>query len=112
MKLTFLKKSFYSSSLSSPLPKHLKPLIKLVRLPLPHVEQFPPGAENTMDIPLNMNKFLELAYKGLKDDMIEILKTSKPDWVFYDYGTLWLAPIAKSLNIASVHYSITPAWNI
>jgi len=65
-----------------------------------------------MDIPLNMNKFLELAYQGLKDDIIEILKTSKPDWVFYDYGTVWLAPIAKSLNIASVHYSITPAWNM
>ncbi|AES60657.1 putative soyasaponin III rhamnosyltransferase [Medicago truncatula] len=64
-----------------------------------------------MDIPLNMNKFLELAYL-LKDDIIEILKTSKPDWVFYDYGTVWLAPIAKSLNIASVHYSITPACNI
>jgi len=25
---------------------------------------------------------------------------------------VWLAAIAKSLNIASVHYSITPAWNI
>jgi hypothetical protein len=111
-KLTFLKKSFCSSSFSfAKTPKTIEPFIKLVRLPLSHVEQFPPGAENTMDIPLNMNKLLELAYQGLKDDIIEILKTSKPDWVFYDYGTVWLVPIAKSLNIASV-YSITPVWNI
>jgi len=38
-------------------------------LPLPHVEQFPPGAENTMGIPLNI-KFVELAYQGLKDDIL------------------------------------------
>jgi len=42
-------------------------------LPLPHVEQFPRRAENTMGIPLNI-KFLELAYRGLKDDIIEISK--------------------------------------
>nr|UOH28391.1 triterpenoid saponin 2''-O-rhamnosyltransferase [Glycyrrhiza uralensis]BBN60803.1 UDP-glycosyltransferase 91H11 [Glycyrrhiza uralensis] len=93
-------------------PKSLEPLIKLVRLPLPPTENLPEGAESTMDITdHSMNRYLKLAYEGLQGDVTELLKTSKPDWVFYDFASGWLAPIAKSLNIPCAHYNITPAWN-
>ncbi|XP_058771764.1 soyasaponin III rhamnosyltransferase-like [Vicia villosa] len=92
-------------------PKTIQPFINLVKLPLPYIEHLPEGAENTMDIQPNMNRYLKLAYEGLENDVTEILKTTKPDWVFYDFASGWLAPIAKSLNIASAHYNITPAWN-
>lgn len=92
-------------------PKTLEPFIKLVRLPLPHIEHLPEGAESTMDIPANKGCYLKLAYEGLEDAVAEILQTSKPDWVLYDFAAAWLPPIAKSLNIPCAHYNITPAWN-
>nr|KYP63098.1 Anthocyanidin 3-O-glucosyltransferase [Cajanus cajan] len=92
-------------------PKSLEPFIKLVGLPLPHIEQLPEGAESTMDIPTTKNCFLKKAYEGLQDDVSELLKTSKPDWVLYDFAASWVPPIAKSLNIPCAHYNITPAWN-
>jgi len=93
------------------IPKTIEPFIKLVRLPLPHVEQLPEGAESTTDIPSNLFGYLRLAYAGLQDDVTEILKSSKPDRVFYDFASGWLAPTAKSLNIPCAHYNITPAWS-
>ncbi|XP_058727408.1 soyasaponin III rhamnosyltransferase-like [Vicia villosa] len=92
-------------------PKTSQPFINLIKLPLPCIQHLPPGAENTMDIPSNMSRYLQLAYQGLENDVTEVLKTSKPDWVFYDFSSCWLAPIAKSLNIASAHYNLTPAWS-
>ncbi|KAK7246784.1 hypothetical protein RIF29_41654 [Crotalaria pallida] len=92
-------------------PKNLEPFIKLVRLPLPHIEHLPQGAESTMDIPTNKGCYLKLAYEGLQDSVAELLQTSKPDWVLYDFAAAWLPPIAKSLNIPCAHYNITPAWN-
>lgn len=92
-------------------PKALEPFIKLVGLPLPHIEHLPEGAESTMDIPVTKNCFLKKAYDGLQDEVTELLKSSKPDWVFYDFAASWLVPIAKSLDIPCAHYNITPAWN-
>ncbi|KAK7331688.1 hypothetical protein VNO80_28425 [Phaseolus coccineus] len=92
-------------------PKTLRPFITLVRLPLPHVQHLPEGAESTMDIPPTKNCFLKKAYDGLQDAVAELLKTSKPDWVFYDFAAAWVTPIAKSLNIPCAHYNITPAYN-
>ncbi|TKY71436.1 Soyasaponin III rhamnosyltransferase [Spatholobus suberectus] len=92
-------------------PKSLEPFIELVRLPLPRIEHLPEGAESTMDVPGTKNCFLKKAYEGLQDAVTELLKTSKPDWVFYDFAAAWLPPVAKSLNIPCAHYNITPAWN-
>ncbi|XP_027351417.1 soyasaponin III rhamnosyltransferase-like [Abrus precatorius] len=92
-------------------PQSLEPFIKLVRLPLPQIENLPEGAESTMDIPSNFDCYLRMAYDGLQDGVTELLKSSKPDWVFYDYAASWLPAIAKSLNIPCAHYNITPAWN-
>ncbi|XP_057430085.1 soyasaponin III rhamnosyltransferase-like [Lotus japonicus] len=92
-------------------PKSLEPFINLVRLPLPPIEHLPEGAESTMDIPTNKGYYLKLAYEGLQDAVAEILQTSKPDWVLYDFAADWLPPTAKSLNIPCAHYNITPAWS-
>ncbi|XP_047180248.1 soyasaponin III rhamnosyltransferase-like [Vigna umbellata] len=90
-------------------PKNLQPFITLVRLPLPQVEHLPEGAESTMELPPGKNCFLKKAYEGLQ--VAEVLKTSKPDWLFYDFAAAWVIPIAKSLNISCAHYNITPAYN-
>ncbi|KAG5126790.1 hypothetical protein JHK82_027625 [Glycine max] len=96
------------------IPETLQPSIKLVRLPLPHTDHhhhLPEDAESTMDIPSNKSYYLKLAYEALQGPVSELLKTSKPDWVFYDFATEWLPPIAKSLNIPCAHYNLTAAWN-
>jgi soyasaponin III rhamnosyltransferase len=92
-------------------PKTIQPFINLVKSPLPHIEQLQ-GGESTQNVPFNMLGYLKLAYDGLQDDITEILKTSKPDWVLYDYAEDWLPSIAKSLNIPCAHYNVVPTWNI
>jgi len=92
-------------------PKTIQPFINLVKSPLPHIEQLQ-GEESTQNVPANMIFYLKSAYDGLQDHVTEILKTSKPDWVFCDSTANWLPSIAKSLNIPCAHYSIVPAWNI
>ncbi|TKY46764.1 Soyasaponin III rhamnosyltransferase [Spatholobus suberectus] len=57
-------------------PKSLEALIKLVRLPLPHIENLQKGVENTMDILGTKNYFLKKAYEGFQDAMAELLKLS------------------------------------
>ncbi|RDX92970.1 Soyasaponin III rhamnosyltransferase, partial [Mucuna pruriens] len=94
------------------LPKSLEPLLKLVRVPLPHLEQLPEGAESTMDIPDSKHCFLQKAYEGLKEPIAELLKTLKPDWILYDFIATWLPPIAKSLNISCANYNLSSASNI
>ncbi|RHN52126.1 putative soyasaponin III rhamnosyltransferase [Medicago truncatula] len=93
------------------IPTAIQPFINLVKSPLPHIEQLQ-GGESTMTVPSNMIGYLKLAYDGLQDDVAVILKTSKPDWVFYDFAADRLPLIAKSLNIPCAHYNIVPAWNI
>ncbi|KAK7412115.1 hypothetical protein VNO78_03563 [Psophocarpus tetragonolobus] len=93
-------------------PKCLEPYIKLVRLPMARIEQLPEGGESTMDIPMTKVCFLKKAYDGLQEGVEELLKTSKPDWVIYDFAASWLPSIAKRLNIPCAHYNVTPAWNI
>ncbi|KAK7412117.1 hypothetical protein VNO78_03565 [Psophocarpus tetragonolobus] len=92
-------------------PKRLEEWIKLVRIALPRVENLPEGAESTMDIPASKNGFLREAFDGLQEEVAELLKKCRPDWVLYDYTAAWVSPIAKSLNIRCAHYNITPAYN-
>ena len=110
--VTFINSPKNIDRINPKAPKNLRPFITLVRLPLPQVEHLPEGAESTMDIPLTKICFLKKAYEGLQDAVAELLKTSKPDWVFYDFAAFWVAPIAKTLNIPCAHYHIMPACNI
>lgn len=115
----FAQKGHFVTFISTPknidrmpkIPQSLQSFIKLVRLPLPHTEHLPEGAESTMDVPKSKRCHLKLAYDGLQDAVFELLKTSRPDWVFYDFATDWLPAIAKSLSIPCAHCNITPAWN-
>ncbi|AES75342.1 putative soyasaponin III rhamnosyltransferase [Medicago truncatula] len=92
-------------------PKTLQPFIKLVKSPLPYIEELQ-GAESTQNVPLNLTGYLKLAYDGFQDRVTEIFKTSKPDWVFCDLVSDWLPSIAKSFNIPCAYYSIGAARNL
>ncbi|GAU40117.1 hypothetical protein TSUD_389670 [Trifolium subterraneum] len=99
------------------LSQTLSTFIKLIKLPLSsHIDKnhLPQNSDSTMDIPSNKLYYLKLAYDCLQQSVAEILKTSKPDWVFYDFAASWLPQLAKdlNLNISCAYFSPCPAWSI
>ncbi|KAJ0468823.1 putative soyasaponin III rhamnosyltransferase [Helianthus annuus] len=77
------------------LPSHLSPLINLVKLTLPHVQELPHNAEATMDI---------------RTDDIQFLKKAFDDWIIYDFAPYWLPSVAAGLGISRAYFSIVNAW--
>uniref|UniRef100_A0A7N2R6S1 Uncharacterized protein n=1 Tax=Quercus lobata TaxID=97700 RepID=A0A7N2R6S1_QUELO len=81
------------------LPPNLAPLIDLVKLPLPHVDNLPDNAEATNDVPLNRVPYLKKAYDALQDSMTQFLQDSKPDWVLYDFVPYWLPDFYRFVEV-------------
>ncbi|ONI02524.1 hypothetical protein PRUPE_6G203900 [Prunus persica] len=88
------------------IPQHLTPLINLVQIPLPRVENLPENAEATMDVPYHIIPYLKIAHDGLEQGISNFLQTHKPDWIIHDFAPHWLPPIASSLGISRAHFSI------
>ncbi|KAJ7961081.1 UDP-glycosyltransferase [Quillaja saponaria] len=95
-------------------PSHLEHLIKLVSLPIlpKHRENLPDNAESSMDVTPNQIPYLKMAYDGLQESLSQLLKSSPPDWILYDFASEWLPPLARSLQIQCVFFGVSPAWNI
>nr|XP_011468477.1 PREDICTED: putative UDP-rhamnose:rhamnosyltransferase 1 [Fragaria vesca subsp. vesca] len=83
----------------SKIPQNLTPLITLVQIPLPRVENLPEYAEATMDVPIDVIPYLKIAHDGLENGISEFLQTHAPDWIIYDFAPYWLPPIAIKLGI-------------
>ncbi|MED6215618.1 putative UDP-rhamnose:rhamnosyltransferase 1, partial [Stylosanthes scabra] len=49
------------------LPPNLQPLVELIELPLPHVQNLPQNAESTMDIPQHIIPYLKKAFDSLQE---------------------------------------------
>ena len=94
------------------IPPHLNPLITLVKLPLPRVENLPENAEATMDVPHHIIPYLKLAHDGLEEPLSHFLESSAPDWIIHDFAPHWLPPIATKLGISRVFFSIFKASTI
>ncbi|KAK7850154.1 putative udp-rhamnose:rhamnosyltransferase 1, partial [Quercus suber] len=88
------------------IPPQVAPLITLVKLPLPHVENLPENAEATMDVPYHIIPYLKKAHDGLEQPLSHFLETSTPDWVIHDFAPHWLPPIASKLGISRAYFSI------
>ncbi|XP_058765071.1 putative UDP-rhamnose:rhamnosyltransferase 1 [Vicia villosa] len=92
------------------LPPTLQPFINFVELPLPHIDQLPENAEATMDIPTHIVPYLKKAFDGLQQPLTEILETSTPDCIIYDFAPYWLPPILSKLGVLSIYFSIFSAF--
>ncbi|XP_021860683.2 putative UDP-rhamnose:rhamnosyltransferase 1 [Spinacia oleracea] len=92
------------------LPKisdNLSPLITLVPLPLPRVENLPFDAEATSDVGFEIGTdLLKKAFDGLQEPMTKFLESCSLDWIIYDFCCYWLPPIADKLGIRKVFFSI------
>ncbi|XP_062011100.1 putative UDP-rhamnose:rhamnosyltransferase 1 [Rosa rugosa] len=88
------------------IPQNLTPLITLVQIPLPRVENLPENAEATMDVPYDAIPYLKIAHDGLEQGISEFLQAHAPDWIIHDFAPHWLPPIAIKLGISRAHFSI------
>uniref|UniRef100_A0A251SIB9 Glycosyltransferase n=1 Tax=Helianthus annuus TaxID=4232 RepID=A0A251SIB9_HELAN len=95
------------------LPSHLSPLISLVKLTLPHVQELPQNAEATMDLRTgDTHDHLKRAFDGLQPEVTRFLKEESPDWIIYDFAPYWLPSVAAGLGILRAFFSIFNAWFI
>ncbi|KAJ0468808.1 putative soyasaponin III rhamnosyltransferase [Helianthus annuus] len=92
------------------LPSHLSPLINLVKLTLPHVQELPLNAEATMDVRTDDIHYLKKAFDGLQPQVTRFLEEESPDWIIYDFAPYWLPPVAAGLGISRAFFLMVNAW--
>ncbi|XP_024991221.1 UDP-glycosyltransferase 91A1-like [Cynara cardunculus var. scolymus] len=91
------------------IPQTLSPFITFLQIHLPNVDNLPPNAESTKDLPQEKVKYLKMASDGLRLPVTNFLKTSSPDWIIYDFTTYWLGPIAAEHGVLTAYFSVFPA---
>ncbi|KAJ7964787.1 UDP-glycosyltransferase [Quillaja saponaria] len=93
------------------IPRHIEPFITLVSLPFLHEHKasLPENGESTMDVPIDKAAELIMAYEGLQESLAQLLKSSAPNWILFDFIGHWIPPLAKSLNIPCAFFCIFPA---
>ncbi|KAF5769272.1 putative soyasaponin III rhamnosyltransferase [Helianthus annuus] len=94
------------------LPSHLSPLINLVKLTFPRIQELPHNAEATMDIGTDDIPYLKRAFDGLQPDVTRFLEEESPDWIIYDFAPYWLPSVVAGLGISRAFFSIINAWFI
>lgn len=88
------------------LPPILQPLINLIKLPLPKVDNLPENAEATTDLPYEKIPYLKKAFDGLQEPVTRFLINSHPDWVVHDFAPHWLPPVLDEHGVSRSFFSI------
>ncbi|CAN6883929.1 unnamed protein product [Brassica oleracea] len=101
------------------LPPNLSSSITLVSLPLPHIPNFPPSSESSMDVPYINQQSLKSAFDLLQLPVTEFLRRSSPDWIIYDYTSHWLPPLCfmgppssliEDARTTPDDFTVVPPW--
>ncbi|MCD7469662.1 hypothetical protein HAX54_008811 [Datura stramonium] len=111
-RVTFISTPRNTERVVDKVPLDLAPLLHIVSLPLPKVENLPDDAESSMDIPYQKAQFLKIAFDLLETPLttfLENLSNPKPDWIVYDYASHWLPQIAEKLGISRAFFSLFTA---
>lgn len=96
------------------IPHDLVPLIRLVSIPFPRIDNLPDQAESSMDISHMKSQFLKIAFDLLQPPLATFLEstTPKPDWIIYDYASHWLPKLASMAGISKAYFSLFTAATI
>nr|VDD13160.1 unnamed protein product [Brassica oleracea] len=78
---------------------------------IPHVKGLPPSAETNSDVPFFLTHLLAVAMNQTRPEEEKILRTNKPDLVFYDSAD-WIPEIAKPVGAKIVCYNTFSAGSI
>lgn len=93
-------------------PLNLYPnLITFHTISIPHVKGLPPGAETNSDVPFFLTHLLAVAMNQTRPEVETILRTNKPDLVFYDSAD-WIPEIAKPVGAKTVCFNTVSAASI
>ncbi|XP_007051734.2 PREDICTED: putative UDP-rhamnose:rhamnosyltransferase 1 [Theobroma cacao] len=92
-------------------PPTLATLIDIVALPLPVLDNqlLPEGAEATVDIPSEKIPYLKISYDLLQHPVKQFISDQRPDWVFTDVISYWVAEAAQEKQIPVINFSVFPA---
>ncbi|KGN49089.2 UDP-glycosyltransferase 91A1 [Cucumis sativus] len=98
--------------LPTKLPPHLSSFLRFVKLPFPQINDLPPDAEATSDVPYDKVQFLKKAFDDLKQPIFDFLRSSDVDWILFDFAPYWLSQdIGPTLGIKTAFFSIfTPEF--
>nr|Q6VAA8.1 RecName: Full=UDP-glycosyltransferase 91D1 [Stevia rebaudiana]AAR06918.1 UDP-glycosyltransferase 91D1 [Stevia rebaudiana] len=107
-KVSFLSTTRNIQRLSS----HISPLINVVQLTLPRVQELPEDAEATTDVHPEDIQYLKKAVDGLQPEVTRFLEQHSPDWIIYDFTHYWLPSIAASLGISRAYFCVITPWTI
>ncbi|KAK9280615.1 hypothetical protein L1049_014310 [Liquidambar formosana] len=91
------------------IPPNLSPLIDLVELPLPIVDNLPEGAEATVDISFEKTQYLKTAYDLLQQPFKQFVADQSPDWIIIDFSPHWAVEIAREYQIPLLYFSVYSA---
>ncbi|XVF33276.1 hypothetical protein REPUB_Repub17cG0154900 [Reevesia pubescens] len=93
-------------------PPHLKSQIDLVEFSLPILDKellLPEGSEATMDVPSEKVQYLKIAYDLLQNPVKQFISDQRPDWIFIDFISYWVAEVAQELKIPLLMYRVFSA---
>lgn len=86
-------------------------LISFHILSVPSVAGLPPATETASEIPISLTHLLAVAFDLTRPQVAEILRSRRPDFVFYDFAH-WVPEIAAPLGIRSICYTVVSAASI
>ncbi|XP_054792623.1 anthocyanidin 3-O-glucoside 2'''-O-xylosyltransferase-like [Prosopis cineraria] len=78
---------------------------------IPHVAGLPEGTETASEIPLSLNHLLCTATDKIQDQVVGILRETKPDLVVYD-NAFWVPELARKLGIKTVCFNVVCAASL
>ncbi|XP_073297365.1 UDP-glycosyltransferase 79B3-like [Primulina huaijiensis] len=81
------------------------PLVKFYTVKVPHVEGLPLGAETASDIDFSAKDPLAIAFDAMADEVEGLLRTLKPDIVFFDFA-YWITEMARTIGFKTVCYNV------
>lgn len=94
------------------IPPPLSSLITLVPLPFPEAPAaaaLPPLAQSSSDVPNRHQQLLKPAFDALLPALRSFLRSSRPDWILYDYASHWLPALAAELRLPRAFLSLFAA---
>lgn len=79
--------------------------LKLVAIPLPHINGLPENGEATIDLQLEQVQDLKKAYDMLQKPMENLLRNESPNFILYDFVPCWIPEIAAKCNVPCAYFS-------
>ncbi|XP_010520927.1 PREDICTED: anthocyanidin 3-O-glucoside 2'''-O-xylosyltransferase [Tarenaya hassleriana] len=93
-------------------PINLHPnLITFRTISIPHVHGLPLGAETNSDVPIFLTHLLAVAMDRTRPEVETVVRTVKPDLVFYDFAD-WVPGISAPVGAKTVCFDTASAASI